>query len=190
MVRCAACHRSFTVSGYTLHVMRLGSQACVAAHLAQMQHADTEAFSGDFFGDYQDNDFDWPNDKQEPADCRCASTFCHQTIFIEDPDFDDEDELGCIDEETIDVVRPTSPTPANVPQYEIELFPLATAGAPIPGTVHGSSSFESYQRAIGSNNSYAPFSSMMDWEFAKWAKLHGPSSSAMTQLLKTKGVRQ
>ncbi|KAI0690834.1 hypothetical protein BC835DRAFT_1280189 [Cytidiella melzeri] len=33
------------------------------------------------------------------------------------------------------------------------------------------------------NNPYAPFSSRIDWELARWAKLRGPGSMALTELL-------
>jgi hypothetical protein len=76
MVHCAGCHRSFTISGYTLHVQRTGSSACISAYHAQLgnlddvdeERDDVEVFSGDFFGDYQDADFDWPDDEQEPVE--------------------------------------------------------------------------------------------------------------------------
>jgi hypothetical protein len=35
---------------------------------------------------------------------------------------------------------------------------------------------------------YAPFASELEWEFARWAKLRGPSSTAVTELLGIKGV--
>ncbi|KAL0957479.1 hypothetical protein HGRIS_001272 [Hohenbuehelia grisea] len=31
---------------------------------------------------------------------------------------------------------------------------------------------------------YAPFASQIDWEIARWAKLRGPGSTALTELLK------
>ncbi|KAF9001299.1 hypothetical protein BDQ17DRAFT_1426594 [Cyathus striatus] len=37
-------------------------------------------------------------------------------------------------------------------------------------------------------NLYTPFSSKLEWEIAKWAKLHGPSSTAFTELIKIDGV--
>ncbi|KIL55290.1 hypothetical protein M378DRAFT_49930, partial [Amanita muscaria Koide BX008] len=40
------------------------------------------------------------------------------------------------------------------------------------------------------DNEYAPFLSKLDWELARWAKVHGPSSSALTQLLQIEGVVQ
>ena len=36
---------------------------------------------------------------------------------------------------------------------------------------------------------WAPFSTRMEWELARWAKLRGPSSTALSELLKIDGVR-
>jgi len=38
------------------------------------------------------------------------------------------------------------------------------------------------------DNVWAPFRSKMDWSVAKWAKLRGPSSTAVTELLSIEGV--
>jgi hypothetical protein len=93
MVHCTGCHRSFTVSGYTFHVQRTGSSACVAAYHAQLDNTDNideecnengddnandnlEVFTGDFFGNYQDDDFDWPEDEQDQAGGMRANTSC------------------------------------------------------------------------------------------------------------------
>jgi hypothetical protein len=38
------------------------------------------------------------------------------------------------------------------------------------------------------NNLYALFASKLDWEIARWAKLRGPGSNAMSELLKVEGV--
>ncbi|KAI0323179.1 hypothetical protein GY45DRAFT_1236956, partial [Cubamyces sp. BRFM 1775] len=35
---------------------------------------------------------------------------------------------------------------------------------------------------------YAPFVSEIDWEFARWAKMRGPGSTAVTELLKIRGL--
>ena len=70
-VRCAGCHCTFSISGYSHHVQRTGLSACIAAYHAQIKHAedteedhdDMEVFSGDVFGNYEDNEFDWPDDR-------------------------------------------------------------------------------------------------------------------------------
>lgn len=45
---------------------------------------------------------------------------------------------------------------------------------------------------VGDNtvNKWAPFSTSMEWEIARWAKLRGPSSTALSELLKIDGVCQ
>jgi hypothetical protein len=87
MAHCAGCHCNFSVSGYTHHIRLTQSSSCAAAYHAQLGHIndneieeggggaaflgdfgnaededDSAAFAGDFFGDYQDEDFDWPDE--------------------------------------------------------------------------------------------------------------------------------
>jgi hypothetical protein len=49
---------------------------------------------------------------------------------------------------------------------------------------------QGYKNALGgpSDNPYFPFSSQIDWELAKWAKLRGPSATSFTELLHINGV--
>ncbi|KAI0716908.1 hypothetical protein C8Q76DRAFT_795145 [Earliella scabrosa] len=63
-------------------------------------------------------------------------------------------------------------------------FPGVHAGAPI-NKQPMSSEYERYQDVIDSDgvNPYAPFRSRMDWEIARWAKMRGPGSTALTELL-------
>jgi len=90
MVRCPGCHCRFSISGYSSHVQRTQSFPCIAAYHAAVRHendieavekghendigaveeedVDMEAFSGDFFGDYQDDDFGWPDDRGMSTD--------------------------------------------------------------------------------------------------------------------------
>ncbi|KAG6835140.1 hypothetical protein H0H93_004526 [Arthromyces matolae] len=67
-------------------------------------------------------------------------------------------------------------------------FPLRSAGMtyPSPGSQTPN---EQYRADLGNlENSYAPFSSKLDWDIAKWAKMRGPSSTAFTELMKIEGV--
>ena len=49
---------------------------------------------------------------------------------------------------------------------------------------------QEYENALGgpSDNPYSLFSSQIDWELAKWAKLCGPSATSFTELLNIDGV--
>jgi len=69
----------------------------------------------------------------------------------------------------------------------IECFPHGSPGAPIAGAHQGSTTYESTQAMLG-DSIWAPFHSQCDWEVARWAKMRGPTSSAVTDLLAIKEV--
>ena len=45
-----------------------------------------------------------------------------------------------------------------------------------------------HQHSASATNPYAPFLSKLDWEVARWAKLRGPGSTAVTELTGIEGV--
>ena len=46
-----------------------------------------------------------------------------------------------------------------------------------------------YSSGLGSHcNPWAPFTSEIDWKVAHWAKMHGPGSTAFSELLAINGV--
>lgn len=63
-------------------------------------------------------------------------------------------------------------------------FP-GNAGAILPNEEARKFGFSGY---TCEDNFYAPFLSELDWGVGKWAKLRGPSSAAMTELLELPGV--
>ena len=88
-------------------------------------------------------------------------------------------------EATEDPEQQTNQTEAGILETAsavvIDQFPMRSAGAPIPGTSRGVSV---YSRQEGPTNSvWAPFASECDWEIAHWAKMRGPTSLAMGDLL-------
>jgi hypothetical protein len=114
---------------------------------------------------------------------------------------------GCLQMEDIEPEAkieedgPTSPLLNRAQQTEVEnsqksdqkievvLFG-GMAGKPVQ--TGGKTSTDCYQAEVGwddvSHNQYAPFSSQTDWEFAKWTKLWGPTSTAVTDLLSVPNV--
>jgi hypothetical protein len=68
----------------------------------------------------------------------------------------------------------------------VDHFPSSLAGSPIesPGS-HGTGRAYS---AGSAHSPYMPFTSQLDWEIARWAKLRGPGSTAITELLTIPGV--
>jgi hypothetical protein len=70
----------------------------------------------------------------------------------------------------------------------IDRFPSGNAGAPISGFVRGPSAYES-DEAMHVGSVWAPFKSKHDWKIARWAKMRGPTSSAVAELLEIPEVR-
>lgn len=66
----------------------------------------------------------------------------------------------------------------------VKAFDIKTAGAPLK---QARSVFTTYTGA-SKHNAYWPFASERDWLVARWAKLRGPGSTALDELLSIKGV--
>ncbi|KAG2140475.1 uncharacterized protein EDB93DRAFT_1241851 [Suillus bovinus] len=74
--------------------------------------------------------------------------------------------------------------------FGIVPYPDAWAGKLISGQpTHGANT--AYGIDAGSTaNVYAPFASQIDWDIAKWVKLHSASSTALTDLLEIDGLSE
>ncbi len=68
----------------------------------------------------------------------------------------------------------TSANNQQAPEYYVEEYP-GLAGQPLDG--HGSTRHEDGEHL------YAPFSSKLEWLFARWAKLRGPSQTSLDEFL-------
>ncbi|KAI0351066.1 hypothetical protein OH77DRAFT_1411790, partial [Trametes cingulata] len=66
-------------------------------------------------------------------------------------------------------------------------YPDERAGAPVD-FFRFASAYEVYAQELHAHgdNPYAPFASRIDWLFARWAKMRGPGSTAVTELLQIK----
>ncbi|TFK79321.1 hypothetical protein K466DRAFT_505729 [Polyporus arcularius HHB13444] len=75
-------------------------------------------------------------------------------------------------------------------------YPGGQAGAPIlehseqaaPSHTLYQSSMVSADANAAEQNPYAPFATRIDWEVARWAKMRGPGSTAVTELLQIEGL--
>jgi hypothetical protein len=60
------------------------------------------------------------------------------------------------------------------------------------GTQPSLGGYVPYANRIGTEENrlseWAPFTTRLEWEVARWAKLRGPSSTALSELLKIDGV--
>ncbi|KAF8257398.1 hypothetical protein EI94DRAFT_1774481 [Lactarius quietus] len=69
----------------------------------------------------------------------------------------------------------------------VEQFPYGQLGAPVAHLAQGTTLYESTQDSFG-DSVWAPFRLQCDWELAHLAKMHGPTSSAVTDLLAIPGL--
>ena len=79
--------------------------------------------------------------------------------------------------------------PVFVEKYTSK-YPDSYAGCPLPNTARSATSFAQYGSKIADSdkNPYAPFANKINWDIAKWAKLRGPVSNSLAELLAIEGV--
>ena len=175
-------------------------------------------FQGDYYGDYSAHDFDNPmepspslspyaSDSSSESDDK-FSIEVERTVWEPHPAQAAGDStrpqqnpptLSSLD-------GPAIPKAAEHKAVERETrrktfairFKASTAGAPIPAgeveVVDGASttSYKSYGEQVGDStegNPYHPFTTRLEWEVARWAKLRGSGSTAFSDLLAIEGVR-
>ncbi|KAH9850541.1 hypothetical protein C2E23DRAFT_869966 [Lenzites betulinus] len=167
-----------------------------------------QAFEGDYFGDYAPDDFDdfdrYQGDSDDNFD-PLAGDAEPPLDTDEDPDDEDNEDNEAQDAQNYEdefawEAPPLSP-PSRSPSLPAEdddqqahgdlrrrtfcvPFPNATAGHPLPNS-RGQTEYEAFKTTTDGtgNNPYAPFALKVDWEFARWAKMRGPGSTAIPQLL-------
>lgn len=99
---------------------------------------------------------------------------------------EDDDEMGDVEGDGND-----GEDPINVRLVDrgakpfVVNYPDAQAGAPSSGE-RMPSGWESYRTQLEGGS--GPWTSKLDWEFARWAQLRGPGATALTELLKIDGV--
>lgn len=75
-----------------------------------------------------------------------------------------------------------------IPRFP-KLISILIVGAPAPSLTEAPG-YAGYRHKFADSeaNFWAPFTSQLDWEVARWAKLRGPGSTALSELLKLDGV--
>ncbi|KAI1786574.1 hypothetical protein LXA43DRAFT_975694 [Ganoderma leucocontextum] len=229
--RCAGCRRQFTPTGYWQHLDKTTKPDCIAH------------FEGDYFGNYEPQDFDdfdeYDGDAggeeamevdvgEEmgggPGEGEGEGDGIADTGIDEDGDEDEREYDIAEDADIFEQEGAWEPPPHAHPPFNVDAdpdhnpdpdpddnddddphlapasrrqaqerllrktfvvhFPGPHAGAPISRS-STSSSYAEYQTNIDARgrNPYAPFQSAMDWKVARWAKLRGPGSTAVSELL-------
>ena len=130
----------------------------------------------------------------DPADVADANAFEELTRSINQPstmviDHPADNSLADVPEELGPQTNQSEAGSFNTGStVVVDRFPSDAAGAPIPGIPRGRSLYETCRAGL-SGSEWAPFQSQHDWEFARWAKSTGVTSTAVSNLLTIPEVR-
>lgn len=109
----------------------------------------------------------------------------HEPIVadVETPSDENGDATAAAAAEARSQAEQRASAPPKIVSYS-DTYPHRKAGAIVE---HAQSSDQTYS-AADDTNIWAPFTSKIDWEIAKWAKLRGAGSTAFSDLLAIEGV--
>ena len=211
-IRCQGCNRNFTTRGLSQHMSKTQDSRCRAVYAtSQLPSVSTyaphtvsptdpipapSASGADVPCDEDDtlvaNDGAFspvaPVDQADVTDTDTFEALTHGDYpsMVTPPDRATvDDPTGALEQEYIQIDAEDSDSESMV---VIDKFPFGSPGAPIPGVAQGSSAYQSHLATVP-DSVWAPFRSQCDWEVACWAKMRGPTSSAVTELLAIPAVR-
>ena len=171
-------------------------------------------FEGDFFGDYTADEFEdlpisesadesddddddhdtpvpsgWEPPPLPPSQLHALPTSHPSTSDLSEARTSIASAANC----SSHAERNAAEATAQKRKTHVVSFPLSTAAAPMTTPLPpNTSTYQQYGAAIDDadlNNPYAPFTSRIDWQLARWAKLRGPGSTAFSDLLAIEEVR-
>jgi hypothetical protein len=190
---CPGCRREFTQTGLHSHLHQMRNPICRKTTEEQnaLHAEDPQAINIDDtvqslersrLRNSDDDDIDMTQTYEDVVE-----DHTDQPGQSAGPDWDydldkDESEDGSVASEGDVVVQ-------EVPDAEdilVDVFPgdAGTTVDPGSGTLYTQYNSTRYEEG----NVYAPFRSQLDWEFARWAKLRGPGSTVVMELLQIAGV--
>ena len=212
-VICVGCGRTFTPFGRISHLAQTrnpscreiasqerATQASPSSEISESMFEETPAPDGDFFGAYDEDEIPWPFptwhatdvDADDEEDVVMDGTGRPLSSVADSQDIDDENEDGEDGPESEEeVVDEEGGTGFNENPVMIETFPsqYGDAGAAMErGSGSLYNKYDNDRQEDPEDNMYLPFKSKLDWDFARWAKLRGPGSTAINELLNIDGV--
>lgn len=162
--------------------------------------------TGDYFGDYSEDDL-FSHTVEQVCDHADEVNDEQEVEFLEEWQAEEEIGLepartlqpsqGC-DETEVDGeeasqthhacrIRGGAEEPLRRQPF-VEKYRTGKAGAVV--SREGPDANSAYASSLtNKDNLFSPFSSKLEWEIARWAKLRGPSSTAFTELMGIDGVR-
>ncbi|PIL26404.1 hypothetical protein GSI_12165 [Ganoderma sinense ZZ0214-1] len=212
--KCAACARSYTILGYFHHLRQTSKPECIKPFDGDF-FGDYDAAEFNDYDEYeggdeddregvedreeaQDGDDDLEQLELEQEEEEDALRYQEEESWEMDADLSAEDRHQGMDVDPESGVGEDNAPAPELPNIQtsqhraqdqlrtktyIDRFPGVHAGAP----VHQRRELSAYDKVdADEDNVYFPFQSRIDWEVGRWAKLRGPTSTAVTELLKIK----
>jgi len=138
------------------------------------------------------NENEWGDDESDDEDEDLDGTFESSSLGWEPPVSGDTDHMS-VSSDNVDSDIPPSSPPEDLRERawvapKIVKFTNPLAGKPVRSVDSTNSAYAAQLGRGLDSNPYSPFTSKIDWEVAKWAKLQGPSSTSLAELLKIEGV--
>ncbi|KAF8875590.1 hypothetical protein BD779DRAFT_1476024, partial [Infundibulicybe gibba] len=166
-------------------------------NMAPIVHKDNQSEHGNGVSDEDEDEFLWGDEEDDEGG-----------VVRDDYDAlesDGDEEFWPLPEVPGDLDSNQPPPPAQPPQPAgggasttssreprkpfVEMLESSRAGEPLPQRVE-KPGYSGYRTGpVDSENPWAPFNSKLDWELARWAKLRGPGSTAVSDLLGIDGFQ-
>ena len=202
MYSCEGCHAKFNRQGnLTQHLEKSTNLLCVDARqavrdkkrpiqgrLPEVDIEDSEDSAGDSDLEEDEGGFVDLNPIPVPVEVGAEEQIIEAEMDVDEDDVDEDD------------ARRTGMAPGGISiesHNHLEAPPVyvtkfgGQAGKPVCTNVNdGYSNYVEQLETGGQENIWVPFASKMEWEVAQWAKLHGPGSTAFSELLAIEGVSQ
>jgi hypothetical protein len=162
MITCRGCNHHFYSRGYTSHLIQTTNAPCVSIYQQTLEFNLPSS----------------PFDTSVPGSPRHGQDDNGHHSGQDDDQPEDLPVMGFEDEESELTVK-------------VLKFPTA-GGAGKPIRFNNLSAYEQYDADVcvagNSETPWSPFASEVDWQIARWIKLHGPGCNSVSELLDVKEV--
>jgi hypothetical protein len=209
---CPACLRNnFTVTGLSQHLAKSQNPDCQAlynhsrsqihANAGQPQLDDKLEWPDGDEGGYDMEEFEWA---REGSGCGSDAEEGADDRWDNEPEWEppvnqqyDHGDIDAIEDLAADEAMGQEQHHGHQEIQEraqgqhgcvIVPYPESRAGQPISNNHTANVAYGAHLSNADEENTYHPFASKMDWEVARWAKLRGLSSTALSDLLAIEGV--
>ncbi|KAG0692011.1 hypothetical protein DFH29DRAFT_883251 [Suillus ampliporus] len=140
------------------------------------------AFEGDYYGVYSEDKLEWPDSDEVPE--QVANSDLDDDDFL----FETEWEAHLLPQAEQDHSLPDNALASDEAHDSEDI--QQNAHQDVKAHVQGQGGFITGAHLADDENPYYPFASKIEWEVARWAKLHGASSTAFSDLLSIDGVSE